>query len=199
MVKNMFYVLVAVIVISFSWITITVLTNETVEYKNKIDRTNMKESRLEDNELLFDEVKDSYDGFSIIPSKVNYNSIEKFYTASNSYLVASYNINNKQIKLELTFKADGKFFLYHGTEEEIAYEGEYKLVDKKIYARINKVYKSNQCYTNTTLITEFDIVEKNGRKVTNLLSGDIEFIEIQKKHLTDTNKKFNKRNQIGAC
>ena len=28
MVKNMFYVLVAVIVISFSWITITVLTNE---------------------------------------------------------------------------------------------------------------------------------------------------------------------------
>ena len=198
MVKNMFYVLVIVIVLSFAWITFTILTNETVEYKSEINRTNIKENRLEDNELIFDDVENSYDGFSIIPSNVKYDSINKFYTASNSYLVASYNINNKQIRLELIFKADGKFFLYHGTEEEIAYEGEYKLIDKKIYAKINKIYKANQCYESTTLITEFNIVEKNGRKVINLLIGDIEFIEIHKKYIKST-EKYSKRNEFMSC
>ena len=134
MVRKVFYVLVIVIVLCFSWLGLAIITNQKTVVKSEIDRTNIKENRIEYNEEKFDEnqIKDSYDGFSIIPSSVKYDLINRFYTASNSYLIASYNVNNKQIELELTFKADGTFFLYHGLDEAIAYEGEYKLIDKKM-------------------------------------------------------------------
>ena len=200
MIQKMFYALVASMVLSFIWIGFVIYNADKTEYKNEIERINMKESR-EENESKFDynELSDTNDGFLLMPSNVKYDSIKKFYTASNSHLIASYNFNNKQIRIELTFKADGSWFLYHGLENEIAYEGEYKLVDKTIYAKVNKVYKSNECYNNSYGIYEFNIITKNGRKVTNLMIGNTEFIEINKKLLTDTNTKFNNRNKIQTC
>ncbi len=201
MIKKMFVALFASIVLSILWLGFIILTNQKTEFKSEIDRQNMKESRIEYNENKFsdEQISNSYNGFSLIPSSIKYDLITKFYTASNSQLIASYNINNKQIRLELTFKADGYWFLYHGGENEIAYEGEYKLVDKTIYAKVNRIYKSNKCYEDTSLISEFDIIEKNGRKVTNLMINDIEFIEINKKLLTETNEKFAKKSEIGKC
>ena len=183
MIKKMLIALFASIILSFGWLAFIILTNQKTVYKNEIDRANMKESRIEYNENNFeeDQISNSYNGFSLVPSSIKYDLITKYYTASNSYLIASYNINNKQIRLELTFKADGYWFLYHGVENEIAYEGEYKLVDQKIYAKVNKIYKSNQCFEDTSLITEFDIIEKNGRKVINLMSKDFKNNKINKK------------------
>ena len=161
----------------------------------------MKESRIEvnDNNLESGLVKDGITSFILIPSNVNYDSIDKFYTASNSYLVSEYTVDGKTIKLELTFKADGSFFLYHGLDEKLAYEGEYKLVNKTIYAKVTKIYNSNECYVRSNKIYEFDIIEKNGRKVIDLMIGNTSFKEINKKLLTETNTFYKDRENINVC
>lgn len=201
MIQKMFYALVISIALSFIWIGFIIYNAGKTEYKNEIERINVKESRTEENEEQFDytQISDSIEGFILTPSNIKYSSIKKHYTASNSHLVATYDYNGKKIRLELTFKADGTWFLYNGLDDEIAYEGEYKLVNKTIYAKINKTYKSNKCYENAYGVFEFNIITKNGRKITNLMIGETEFNEINKKQLTVTNTKFSNKEKIKAC
>lgn len=203
MIQKMFYVLVASIVLSFLWMGFVVYTNQKVEYKSEIDRENIKENRTETSEEKFmkNQISDTKEGLLLIPSNVKYDSIKKFYTASNSHLIATYKDNvNKEIKIEITMLADGTFFLYHGSKNEVAYEGEYKLVDKTIFAKVTKVYSSNKCYDRVgSLIYEFNIISKNGRKVIDMVIGDTEFKEINKKLLENTNNKFKNRNKIQPC
>ena len=201
MIQKMFYALVASIALSFIWIGFIIYNAGKTEYKNEIERINVKESRTEENEEIFNynELTDSNDGFILTPNNIKYDSIKKFYTASNSHLISKYNLDGEQIEIELSFKADGSWFLYYGSDNEIAYEGEYKLINKTIYAKVNKIYKSNQCYDKTYGIYEFNIITKNGKKVTNLMIGNNEFIEINKKLLTKTNTKFNNKDKIKLC
>ena len=144
MIQKMFYVLVASIVLSFLWMGFVVYTNQKVEYKSEIDRENIKENRTETSEEKFmkNQISDTKEGLLLIPSNVKYDSIKKFYTASNSHLIATYKDNvNKEIKIEITMLADGTFFLYHGSKNEVAYEGEYKLVDKTTIDEFKKTHK----------------------------------------------------------
>lgn len=172
--------------------------NTNTEYKSEIDKKNLKESRTEDDFIENDDVSYKQNGLVLIPSKVNYDSIENFYTASNSHLISTYNIDKTQIKLELVFKADGYFFLYHGLNNSIAYEGEYKLIDKTIYAKVNRIYESNKCYKYANGLYEFDILKKNGRKVIDLTINGLEFKEINKKLLT-INDIYKYKDNIKLC
>ena len=203
MIQKMFYVLVASIVLSFLWMGFVVYANQKVEYTNEIDRESIKENRVETSESKFidNQISDAKEGLLLIPSNVKYDSIKKYYAASNSHLIATYKDNvNKEVRIELTMLADGTFFLYHGSKDDVAYEGEYKLVDKKIFAKVNKIYSSNKCYNSVrNLVYEFDIITKNGRKVIDMTIADTEFVEINKKLLTDTNTKFKNRNRISPC
>lgn len=201
MIRKMLYVLCASVIFSFGLVGYAVISNQKQEFKNEIDRTDMKESRIEVGELKTEYIRSDYENknFILTPTNIDYDSIQKFYTASNSHLVANYTIDDNEINLELTFKADGSFFLYHGLKEKIAYEGEYKLIGNTIYARINKIYNSNECYVKSNTIYEFDILRKNGRKVIDLMIGDTNFKEANKKALTETNTLYKNREKINIC
>ena len=181
--KKFIVVAILLCVLALSFI---IYGNKNTAFKGEIDKKNLNESRLDIKE----------NEFVLRNTNINYNEITKYYTASNSYLINDYT-NNLDIKLELTLKADNTFFLYNSSND-LGYQGNYKLVDNYIYAKVEKVY-NNECYIKDNDTYVFNIISKNGRKVIDLMIDNIELKEIDKKLLTITNEKYSNKDNLKEC
>ena len=182
--KKFIVVAILLCVLALSFI---IYGNKNTAFKGEIDKKNLNESRLDINE----------NEFVLKNENINYDEITKYYAASNSYLTNDYTNDLDNIKLELTFKADNTFFLYNSSNN-LGYQGNYKLVDNYIYAKVNKIYK-DECYIKDNDTYIFNIISKNGRKVIDLMIDNIELKEIDKKLLTITNEKYSNKDNMKEC
>lgn len=182
--KKFIIVAILLCILALSFI---IYGNKNTSFKGEIDKKSLNESRLDSQENEF-----------VLKNKnINYNDITKYYAASNSYLMTDYDSDLENLRIELTFKADNTFFLYNSSNS-LAYQGNYKLVDNYIYAKVEKIYK-DECYIKDNDTYIFNIISKNGRKVIDLMIDNIELKEIDKKLLTITNEKYNNKDNMKEC
>lgn len=177
---------------------IFLFTKQETIYESKANKIQMNESRKEiSNEEISNDEETNY--FKLIETNIEYDKINFYYPASNSFLSATYLKDGKEVKLELTIKADESFFLYQKDEYDKAYEGTYKIKDDTLYFKLEKIYNSNICYNKITNIYKFDIIKRNGRKIIEIESNNFKLNEVNKKELTITNSNYSNKEIINKC